>query len=179
MQLYYMQLTETLPVEVLNISCDHGVGGVGVGGGVRLFKCTWCLSSLLSQQQAVTNVVYEAFPKWSNVSIVDWIFLAILFWHHSQILLRHCKYAFVWSSSLHFENFRHSSHYIYASGKWCRATNQHTADSFPYLTASLCRLWAVGCRQSIQPRICSLMTYCWLPLSCTHQLWIKTFSCWF
>lgn len=32
MQLYYMQLTETLPVEMLNISCDHrGGGGGGVG----------------------------------------------------------------------------------------------------------------------------------------------------
>lgn len=27
MQLYYMHLTETLPMEVLNISCDHGGGG--------------------------------------------------------------------------------------------------------------------------------------------------------
>lgn len=38
MQLYYMQLTETLPVEVLNISCDHGVGGVGVGGGCQIVQ---------------------------------------------------------------------------------------------------------------------------------------------
>lgn len=96
----------------------------------------------------------------------------VVLWHQSQILLRHCKHAFVPIISLHFANFRHCRHCMYARGKQHRSTKQHTASSLLSHDA-LCGLWAEGCRQSVQSSVYNLVTCCLLPSSCTHQLWIK------